>query len=71
MIDLDTAIAGITRGEDRANPGPVDGDLDRHSEASARKPGFLEMGLLMGLSIGIVVSVLFIFGFVAIVLTKP
>lgn len=75
MIDLDTAVAGITGDEDRAELGPVDNDLDWHGKASTRKPCFLEIGTIMGPSIGIVVVVViishFVFGFVAVVLSKP
>lgn len=74
MIDLDTAVAGVTGDEDRAELGPVDNDLDGHAKASTRKPCFLERSTIMGPGIGIVVVVfiaLFVSGFVAVILSKP
>lgn len=69
MIDLDAAVAGVTGTEDRTDRGPVDDNLDRHTEASTREPGILEMGPIMGLRIRIlvvVVLVVFVFVFVIV-----
>jgi len=72
MIDLDAAVAGVTGTEDWTELGPVNDDLDWHTEASTREPGILEMGPIMGLRIRIlivvvvVVLVVFVFGFVIV-----
>ena len=61
--------------------GSLERDLDGNTEASTRKPRFLEMGrrpitIAMGLSFGIVVVVVvvivvFVFGFVIVVFREP
>ena len=60
--------------------GSLERDLDGNTEASTRKPRFLEMGrrpitIAMGLSfrivVVVVVIVVFVFGFVIVVFREP
>ena len=77
--DLNSSVGGNTRREERSKMGSLERDLDGNTEASTRKPRFLEMGrrpitIAMGLSFGIVVVVVivvFVFGFVIVVFREP